>query len=87
MSREKFYTTLNCNLHKIASETTDEATKQQLLTLWKNVSTYAGAKEAISISVTPNAKLCLSSPGANTTTTNGASTNSARRYAGASLPM
>ena len=50
MSKEKFYTTLNCNIHKIASETTDEATKQQLLTLWKNSSMYSGAKEAINCS-------------------------------------
>ena len=50
MSKERFYTTMNCNIHQIASETTDEATKHQLLTLWKNVATYARAKEAISIS-------------------------------------
>jgi|TARA_R110000822_G_scaffold3883_7_gene16570 hypothetical protein len=50
MSKERFYTTLVCDLHEIANATTDAKTKEHLLNLWKNTSMYLAAKEAIGIS-------------------------------------
>jgi len=41
------YTRLLCDLHEIASETSDAKTRNQLLTLWTNVGHIKRAEEAL----------------------------------------